>query len=125
MRRSVQVFSAVMNSTVLKAAKTRVVQGIGRCGGSGIKSCALAMAGKTLSNFSTRLSEHQYSSLGGRPLRPSPERRAEIPRSPPGSADDPNASNLFTWTLTASNVQADYTAAYNAISGTKLTFNFH
>jgi hypothetical protein len=41
------------------------------------------------------------------------------------SAPTPNANNLLTWTLTASNVQADYVAAYNAINDTKLTFTFH
>jgi hypothetical protein len=43
----------------------------------------------------------------------------------PGTADDPNANNLLTWNLTASNVAGDYTSAYNTINGTNLTFNFY
>lgn len=46
--------------------------------------------------------------------------------APPGSTDDPNANNLFTWNLAASPVAADYTAAYQAInSGSTATFAFH
>ncbi|MBW4048040.1 MAG: hypothetical protein HIU89_08910 [Proteobacteria bacterium] len=43
----------------------------------------------------------------------------------PASTDDPNANNLLTWNLTASNVQGDYTSAYNVINNTALTFTFY
>ncbi len=42
----------------------------------------------------------------------------------PGTVDDPNANNLLTWNLTASNVAGDYTSAYNTINNTNLTFSF-
>lgn len=43
----------------------------------------------------------------------------------PGSTDDANANNLLTWSLTASNVQGDYTSAYNTINHTTATFTFY
>ena len=43
----------------------------------------------------------------------------------PASTDDPKANNLLTWNLTASNVQGDYTNAYNAINNTALAFTFN